>query len=151
MARNGIITVIYEELSFGKRFYFSYSFLFRKNGHTLIFKQQNGVLMLRHNLPNYLAMDTAIFQANNTLVLVIEVVVYSPMNSATVQKATIAKTFALAQRQPFLFSTMPQTIAECLVEHMKMKMIMNTMGIVERGKMRYSTITNATPISCQEI
>ena len=96
-------------------------------------------------------MDTAIIQVTNTAVLAIKVIVCSPVKSAMVQKAMIAKTFALAQRQPFLFSTMPQTIAECLVEHMKMKMIMNTMGIVERGKMRYSTITNATPISCQEI
>jgi hypothetical protein len=96
-------------------------------------------------------MDTAIIQVNNTLALAIEVIACSPMNSAMVQNEIIVKTFALAQRQPFLFTTITQTVANCLVEHMQMRMIMNTTVIVEKEKAHCSTTINATPMSCQEI
>ena len=79
----------------------NHSSLFRKNGHGL---QVIGVLMPRYILPIYLAMDTAIFQANNTVVLAIQLIACSPMNSVMVQKAMIAKTSALARKQPFPFS-----------------------------------------------
>ena len=107
--------------------------------------------MLNYNLAIYLAMDTAIFQVNNTVVLVIQLVACSPVNSVTVQKAMTAKNFALSQRRPFHFSTIPQTVAKVLVENIDMRMNMNTMVIVEKGKMQYSITINATLRSCQEI
>ena len=107
--------------------------------------------MLRYNLPNCLVMDTAIFQVNNTPALAIQVVAYSQMNFVMVQKRMIVKTSALARKQPFLFSTIPQTVAKLLVELLKMRMIMNTTAIVEKGKAQYSITINATPMSCQEI
>ena len=107
--------------------------------------------MPRHILPIYLAMDTAIFQAINTVVLAIQLIASSPMNSVMVQKTIIAKNSAQARKQPFLFSTIPQTVVKLLVEHMKMRMIMNTTAIVEKGKVRYSITINATPMSCHEI
>ena len=107
----------------------------------------NVVLMLRYKPPNCLVMDTAIFQVNNTVVLAIKLVACSPMNSVMAQKTTIAKNSARARKQPFLFSKIPQTVANCLVEHMKMKMIMNIMAIVKKEKVRYSITINATPIS----
>jgi hypothetical protein len=96
-------------------------------------------------------MDTAIIQAINTLVLAIKVIVCSLVKSAMVLKAMIAKTSALARKQPFLFSIIPQTVAKILAEHLKMRMIMNTTAIVEKGKAQYSITINATPMSCQEI
>ena len=111
----------------------------------------NVVLMLRYKPPNCLVMDTAIFQVNNTVVLAIKLVACSPMNSVTVQKTMIAKNSARARKQPFLFSTIPQAVANCLVEHMEMRMIMNTTAIAEKGKAQYSITINATPMSCQEI
>ena len=107
--------------------------------------------MLNYNLPIYPAMDTAIFQVNNTVVLAIKLVACSPMNSVTVQKTMIAKNSARARKQPFLFSTIPQTAAKLLVEDMKMRMIMNTTAFVGKGKAQYSITINATPMSCQEI
>ena len=96
-------------------------------------------------------MDTAIFQANNTVVLAIQLIACSPMNSVMVQKTMIAKNSARARKQPFLFSKIPQTVANCLIEHMKMKMILNIMAIVRKEKVRYSITINATPMNCQEI
>ena len=107
--------------------------------------------MLSYNLPNYLAMDTAIFQAINTLVLAIKVIVCSPVNSAMEQKAMIAKTSALAQEQLFLFSIIPQTAVKCQEDNINMRMNMNYMVIVEEGKAHYSITINATPMSCQKI
>ena len=106
--------------------------------------------MLSYNLPNYLAMDTAIFQAINTLVLAIKVIVCSPVNSAMEQKAMIAKNSALAQKQPFPFSIIPQTVVKCQEEDVNMRMNMNYMVIVEEEKTHYSITINATPMSCQK-
>ena len=107
--------------------------------------------MLSYNLPNYLAMDTAIFQEINTFVLAMKVIVSSPVNSAMEQKAMIAKTSALAQKQPFLFSIIPQTVVKCQKGNVDMRMDMNYMVIVEEGKTHYSITINATPMSCQKI
>ena len=107
--------------------------------------------MPKYNLPNCLVMDTAVIQVSNTLVQAIKIFVCSPVKSAMVLKAMIAKTSALARKQPFLFSIIPQTVAKILVEHMKMRMIMNTTAIVEKGKEHYSITINVTLISCQEI
>ena len=114
---------------------------------------QNGVLMLRYNLWNSLVMDSAIFQfqTNNTLALAMKVIVCSQMNFVMVQKSMIVKTSALAQKQHSLFTIILQRVANRLAEHKKMRMIMNTMVIVEKGKMQYSITINATPRSCQEI
>ena len=103
--------------------------------------------MLRYKPPNSLVMDAAIFQANNTVVLAIQLIACSPMNSVMVQKAMIAKNSARARKRPFLFSIIPQTVAKLLVEQLKMRMIMNTMAIVENGKVQYSITINATPMS----
>ena len=83
--------------------------------------------------------------------LAIQLIACSQMNSVMVQKTMIAKNSARARKQPFLFSKIPQTVANCLIKHMKMKMILNIMAIVEKEKVRYSITINATPISCQEI
>ena len=107
--------------------------------------------MLNYNLPNYPAMDTAIFQAINTLVLAIKVIVCSPVNSAMEQKAMIAKTSALAQKQHSLFTIILQRVANRQAEHKKTRMIMNTMVIVEKGKALNFITISATPISCQDI
>ena len=107
--------------------------------------------MLRYKPPNSLVMDAAIIQATNTLVLAIKLVACSPVNSVMVQKAMIAKTSAPARKQLFLFSTIPQTVAKLLVEDLKMRMIMNTTAIVEKGKEHYFITINVTLISCQEI
>ena len=58
------------------------------------------------------------------------------MNSAMVQKIMIAKNSARARKQPFLFSTIPQTVAMAMA-----------MTIVKKEKVRYSITINATPIS----
>ena len=107
--------------------------------------------MLRYKPPNCLVMDTAIFPANNTVVPAIQLIACSPVKSAMVQKAMIAKNSARARKQPFLFSIIPQTVAKLLAEQLKMRMIMNTTAIVEKGKAQYSITINATPMSCQEI
>ena len=107
--------------------------------------------MLRYKPPNCLVMDTAIFQANNTVVLAIQLIACSPVNCVMVQKTMIAKNSARARKQPFLFSIIPQTVAKLLAEQLKMRMIMNTTAIVEKGKAQYSITINATPMSCQEI
>ena len=96
-------------------------------------------------------MDTAIFQVSNTVVLAIQLIASSPVNSVMVQKAMIAKNSARARKQPFLFSIIPQTVAKLLVEQLKMRMLMNTTAIAEKGKAQYSITINATPMSCHEI
>ena len=86
--------------------------------------------MLSYNLPNYLAMDTAIFQAINTFVLGIKVIVCSPVNSAMVQKTMIVQKSALAQKQHFLFSILPQTY----VSSRKLRVLTQKSHLKVRGK-----------------
>ena len=107
--------------------------------------------MLSYNLPNYLAMDTAIFQVINTLVLAIKVIVCSPVNSVMEQKTTIAKTSVLAPKQPFLFSIITQIVVKCQEEDVIIRIEMNYMVIVVEGKAHYSITINATQMSGQKI